>query len=633
MKSNWKMSLAVGGILCSLLIAHASVGLSLSNELPESRTDGSLSKGTNTPSPVAQALSAKGSVDSEIPPIQTEIILDNEDAILSGPWGLNTTDQLDERLGDNFVYAGGVAEPSTATATWTVEIPQDGWYRIDARWTMHQNRATNAPYTLIYGEESVTVTVNQEQNGGVWNHLQSLKLNAGDQLTVILGNHADEYVVADGIRIALEDGIILDDSEAVFTGDYWAFESRDCAAGRFGSGFWYNNLIAGSDGNATASATFSIVAEEDGLYQIYGWWAELFNRATDTPFTLISGENQTTVRKNQQTDGAVWNLLGEMEVKAGETLSVRIENNANWFIIVDAVKFVRTEPIPLYTITVEADEAGGIIEGKCDGLTVGEVTTLTAVPNEGWKFTGWLSDGIIVCEDAAYTLTITGNQTLTARFEKNPVDKSELESVLELAHIAEESGVYSGAIPSEKKTFAALLESAEQIYQNEEALQSEVDKAAVDLQEFLNQPVLQAADKTALGEAIARAEKAKEDGVYSNAIPSQQRTFAELLSDAYLVYEEEDALQDAADKARMNLTEFLDSPVLPDTDKSDLKLVLEYAEGLNPDNFADTGKDAFTAALNDAKAVYESAEADQDRVDAAMLELLYRTADLRLSDN
>lgn len=102
------------------------------------------------------------------------------------------------------------------------------------------------------------------------------------------------------------------------------------------------------------------------------------------------------------------------------------------------------------------------------------------------------------------------------------------------------------------------------------------------------------------------------------------------MSDAVLVYEQEDALQDAVDEVWSNLTEFLDSPILPDTDKSELTFVIEYAEGLNLDQFIDPGKDAFADALTNAKAVLDSAEADQDRVDTAMLELLYCTADLRL---
>lgn len=185
------------------------------------------------------------------------------------------------------------------------------------------------------------------------------------------------------------------------------------------------------------------------------------------------------------------------------------------------MKFVKAEPITRYTLTVEADEAGGSIEGKCTGLAAGDITTLTAIPKDGWQFSGWLLDGEIVCVETVYTLTVTGDLTLTARFEKIPANKSELKSVLGLAYTARDSGVYKGAIPSAQRAFADLLDAAEEIYNSDVALQTEVDKATADLSEFLSQPVLQAADKTALGEAIARAEKAKEDGVYSKAIPSQ----------------------------------------------------------------------------------------------------------------
>ncbi len=505
MKTSWKKQLTASGLLCSLLIACTTGGLSAAEKVQEINTVGG--NGVKQTSPQASVWAdisdlqnqSTRSGGSENAPVQTEFVLDDEEAVFSNGWGANTTDQLDERFGNRFAYAGGVGEGSapTATATWEkIEIQQDGWYQFYARWTAHENRASNAPYTIAWGDQSVTVTANQKANGGIWNALQSVKLKAGDILTVTLSNNADGYVIADGIRIV---------------------------------------------------------------------WIE-----------DINDEER-------------------------------------------------------YTVTVEANEAGGSVQGKCIGLTAGETTTLTAVPSEGWQFAGWLLDGQTVCEDAVYALTVTGDLTLTARFEKIPVDKDELTRAISAALDAQEKGAYALAVPSIQRTFAELLDAARQLYDSDDALQKEVNEAAERLSDFLRQPILQAADKKALEEAIACAEQAQADGLYDKALPSVQRTLSDLLADAKLAYGQEDALQEEVNGACAKLIAFLDSPIPMDTDKFELAFVIEYAEGLHMEVFAEAGKQAFTDALQSAKAVYDRADADQETVDSAMLELLDKTADLRIA--
>lgn len=429
METKWKNRLAITGILCSLPIICAAAGITVGKRARESDENFAPSFESQAAA-LADRMAFRGEfaqkTDRENAPVQTEFLLDDESAQFSNGWAANTTDQADERFGDRFAYAGGVGSGSEpdAVATWEpVEIVQAGWYQVYARWTAHENRAPNAPYTISWGNRSVTVTVNQQTAGGVWNPLQSVYLEAGDILTVSLANNADGYVVADGIRIVLTQA-----------------------------------------------------AEEDR-----------------------------------------------------------------------------------FTITVEFDESGGSIRGKRTGLSSGESTTLTAEPNEGWRFTGWYMEDRLVCAEPDYTLSVTQNIVLTARFERIPADKQELKM------------------------------------------------------------------------AVERAEKALADGLYNNAPLSVQREFSKLLEDARELLERQDALQDSVDEACKRLTEFLDSPILPDADKSGLKMVLDYAGGLNPDSFVPTGKKAFSDALEKARAVYGRPDAGQDEVDRAMLELLDKTADLRIA--
>jgi len=124
----------------------------------------------------------------------------------------------------NFSYLVKPPYP-TATATWSFTVAEDGNYNVYARWRAHSNWATDAPYTVTYDGGSQTVDVNQEINGGVWNLLGTFSLVTTATGEVMLGNDADDRVVADSIRIegAGPGGtdIIIDEEAASFTGGSW----------------------------------------------------------------------------------------------------------------------------------------------------------------------------------------------------------------------------------------------------------------------------------------------------------------------------------------------------------------------------------------------------------------------------
>lgn len=73
-----------------------------------------------------------------------------------------------------------------------------------------------------------------------------------------------------------------------------------------------------------------------------------------------------------------------------------------------------TYTVPDYTITVNATEGGSVSGGGV--YEEGDVATLTAIPNSGYRFVKW-SDGVTT---ATRTVTVTGNATYTAEFEEEP---------------------------------------------------------------------------------------------------------------------------------------------------------------------------------------------------------------------
>ena len=80
-----------------------------------------------------------------------------------------------------------------------------------------------------------------------------------------------------------------------------------------------------------------------------------------------------------------------------------------------------------YTVTATANPtAGGTVNGG-GTYYAGQTATVTATPNSGWKFTGWFDGNNQVSSSTSYSFTVTGNVTLTAKFEKdNPTKNAKL---------------------------------------------------------------------------------------------------------------------------------------------------------------------------------------------------------------
>jgi hypothetical protein len=109
-------------------------------------------------------------------------------------------------------YQSGVhytaAGDGSRVASWTFTVTP-GQYRVAATWVSHSNRASNAPYTLLDGSRVLgSARINQElapadfSDAGVdWKDLGGVVSVIGNTLVVQLSNDANEYVIADAIRI------------------------------------------------------------------------------------------------------------------------------------------------------------------------------------------------------------------------------------------------------------------------------------------------------------------------------------------------------------------------------------------------------------------------------------------------
>ena len=95
-----------------------------------------------------------------------------------GTWHLLGTFTLDNNSrvtltdqADGYVIADAIAlqNQDTAngnTATWSALVDTAGTYELQARWSAHPNRATDAPYTISHAHGTTTVRLNQQTRGG-----------------------------------------------------------------------------------------------------------------------------------------------------------------------------------------------------------------------------------------------------------------------------------------------------------------------------------------------------------------------------------------------------------------------------------------------------------------------------------
>lgn len=184
------------------------------------------------------------------------------------------------------------------TFTWTPAIDTTGRHHVYARWTSHTNHASNAPYAITHDGGTTTVRVNQKVEGGEWKLLGTYDFTQGGQYSVTLSDDADStYVIADAIMVVPED-----------------------AAGN------------------TANWAFDI--SETGQYQVYAKWTAYPNRASNATYVVTDDVTDTSVTVDQRTDGSIWNLLGTFNFSQGENYQVSLSNQADGYVIADAVKVV-----------------------------------------------------------------------------------------------------------------------------------------------------------------------------------------------------------------------------------------------------------------------------------------------------
>jgi hypothetical protein len=138
----------------------------------------------------------------------TEIIIDNSDPgfTTTGTW---PSSSYPNPYKTDSVYAD---VNKGAVAYWTPTIATPGIYQVYAWWTAGVGRVNDAKYTVTHSGGTTTVTVNQKQNGGMWNLLGTFTLNTGSKVQLsdassdqgYIAGQISDSVCGDAIKIAYQ---------------------------------------------------------------------------------------------------------------------------------------------------------------------------------------------------------------------------------------------------------------------------------------------------------------------------------------------------------------------------------------------------------------------------------------------
>jgi N-acetylmuramoyl-L-alanine amidase len=127
--------------------------------------------------------------------------------------------------------------------------------------------------------------------------------------------------------------VVTDNGDAGFTpgSGWWASTST---AGYYGSNYHVRATQATS-----AASTWSFTLPRSGSYKVEAWWTAGANRSATAPYIVYHSGGSTTVSKNQQTSGGVWNNLGTFSFNSGSN-SVKLScwTSTGYYVVADAVR-------------------------------------------------------------------------------------------------------------------------------------------------------------------------------------------------------------------------------------------------------------------------------------------------------
>ncbi len=192
------------------------------------------------------------------------------------------------------------------------------------------------PVFMILGQSAATTaSLALEDNLAVqqvsYERLRQQLLKDGQVL-----EYQDNSVGRNGVEANSLDGIVVDDNQAKFTGQ-WTGSTSGRSVGRE---YFHDGQAA--DGQAQVQFSANL---ETGRYEVRLSYAAHANRATNVPVRVVHARGNETIRVDQKQNPPIDGLflsLGQFDFAENTPATVTISNgNTDGYVIADAVQFIR----------------------------------------------------------------------------------------------------------------------------------------------------------------------------------------------------------------------------------------------------------------------------------------------------
>ncbi len=117
---------------------------------------------------------------------ENEVIIDSEDAegyAETGSWETSNSSVAGQQYGLDYRIATSTSSGPHSTATWTPEIPEEGFYPVYVYYAKGSNRNPTATYTINHSGGSTEVTIDQREYGNQFRHLGTFYFETGRNAT------------------------------------------------------------------------------------------------------------------------------------------------------------------------------------------------------------------------------------------------------------------------------------------------------------------------------------------------------------------------------------------------------------------------------------------------------------------
>jgi len=138
------------------------------------------------------------------------------------------------------------------------------------------------------------------------------------------------------------------------------------------------------------TATFRPAFANAGYYDVYIWYPQGSNRATNAPWSVFFAGGSTNVPVNQSVNGGGWRLIAAARpFQAGTDGYVQLSNDTGYsgkVVLADGVRFIFAGPLSVAPAIVQQPQSQTVKAGSNVLFTV----SATGVPSPAyeWKFFG-----------------------------------------------------------------------------------------------------------------------------------------------------------------------------------------------------------------------------------------------------